>query len=52
MLYRKLFKSLEAAGWSMADDATCSSLDGSTLCDRPAIRIKENAITERRALRG
>lgn len=50
MLYPELFKSLEAARWSLADDVPWSSFDGSRLSEEQAMTVKMNAITEWSAL--
>ena len=50
MLYPELFKSLEAARWSMANDVAWSSFDASKLSDEQAMTVKMNAITEWSAL--
>ncbi|MBK7235573.1 MAG: ferritin-like domain-containing protein [Sterolibacteriaceae bacterium] len=50
MLYPELFKSLEAARWSMANDVAWSSFDASKLSEEQAMTVKMNAITEWSAL--
>ncbi|HMV52468.1 MAG TPA: ferritin-like domain-containing protein [Rhodocyclaceae bacterium] len=50
MLYPELFKSLETARWSMANDVPWDSFDASRLSDDQAMTIKMNAITEWSAL--
>lgn len=50
MLYPELFKSLETARWSMAEDVPWSSFDASKLSDEQALTVKMNAITEWSAL--
>jgi len=50
MLYPDLFKSLEKARWSMADDVPWDTFDARLLSDEQAQTIKYNAITEWAAL--
>lgn len=50
MLYPELFKSLEAARWSLADDVPWDRFDGSRLTDEQALTVRMNAITEWAAL--
>lgn len=50
MLYPELFKSLERARWSLADDVPWAEFDGSLLTDEQAQTVKMNAITEWSAL--
>ncbi len=50
MLHPELFKSLETARWSMANDVPWDSFDASRLSDDQAMTIKMNAITEWSAL--
>ena len=50
MLYPELFKSLEAARWSLEKDIPWSEFDPSKLTDEQALTIKMNAITEWSAL--
>ncbi len=50
MLYPELFKSLETARWSMANDVPWDAFDASRLTDDQAMTIKMNAITEWSAL--
>jgi hypothetical protein len=50
MLYPELFKSLEAARWSLADDVPWDRFDGSRLSDEQAVTVRMNAITEWAAL--
>ena len=50
MLYPELFRSLEAARWTLAKDVPWSTFDGSKLSDEQAMTVKMNAITEWSAL--
>ena len=50
MLYPKLFKQLEQARWSLADDVPWHRFDDARLSDEQAQTIKMNAITEWAAL--
>lgn len=50
MLYPDLFKSLEKARWSMADDVPWHDFDASLLSDEQAQTVRYNAITEWAAL--
>jgi hypothetical protein len=50
MLYPELFKSLEAARWSMQEDIPWDSFEADKLTDEQAQTIKMNAITEWAAL--
>jgi len=50
MLYPDLFKSLEKARWSMADDVPWHEFDASLLSDEQAQTVRYNAITEWAAL--
>lgn len=50
MLYPDLFKSLETARWSMADDVPWASFEADKLSEEQALTIKMNAITEWSAL--
>ena len=50
MLYPDLFKTLEKARWSLADDVPWSDFHGDLLSDEQALTIKMNAITEWSAL--
>ncbi|HSO06412.1 MAG TPA: ferritin-like domain-containing protein [Pelomicrobium sp.] len=50
MLYPELFKSLEKARWSLADDVPWEQFDGTRLTEEQAQTIKMNAITEWSAL--
>ncbi|BDG01251.1 ferritin family protein [Anaeromyxobacter oryzae] len=50
MLYPDLFKNLERARWSLADDVPWDRLDPSALSDEQALTVKMNAITEWSAL--
>jgi hypothetical protein len=49
-LYPELFKSLERARWSLADDVPWDRFDAAALTDEQALTIKQNAITEWSAL--
>jgi hypothetical protein len=49
-LYPELFKSLERARWSLADDVPWDRFDAASLTDEQALTIKQNAITEWSAL--
>jgi hypothetical protein len=49
-LYPELFKSLERARWSLADDVPWDRFDPAALTDEQALTIKQNAITEWSAL--
>src|SRR5512144_3167145 len=50
LLYPELFRSMESARWSMADDVPWDAFDGALLTDEQAITVKHNAITEWSAL--
>lgn len=50
MLYPDLFKSLEKARWTLAEDVPWDAFDGGLLSDEQARTIKYNAITEWAAL--
>jgi len=50
MLYPELFRSLESARWTLADDIPWGSFDASKLSDEQAMTVKMNAITEWSAL--
>jgi hypothetical protein len=50
MLYPELFKTLERARWSLADDVPWERFDPAALSDAQALTIKLNAITEWSAL--
>ena len=50
MLYPELFRSLEAARWTLAEDVPWASFDASKLSDEQAMTVKMNAITEWSAL--
>jgi hypothetical protein len=50
LLYPELFRSMERARWSLANDVPWSSFDGARLSDEQARTIKHNAITEWSAL--
>jgi hypothetical protein len=50
MLYPELFRSLEAARWSLAADVPWERYDASRLSDEQARTVKMNAITEWSAL--
>lgn len=50
MLYPELFKSLEKARWSLAEDVPWGEFDASLLTDEQARTVKMNAITEWSAL--
>ena len=50
MLYPKLFKQMEHARWSLADDVPWDRFDAARLSDEQAKTIKMNAITEWAAL--
>jgi hypothetical protein len=50
MLYPQLFKSLERARWSLADDVPWDLFDPARLSDEQALTVKMNAITEWSAL--
>ena len=50
LLYPELFRSMESARWSMADDVPWDAFDGALLTDEQALTIKHNAITEWSAL--
>ncbi|MFT3736144.1 MAG: ferritin-like domain-containing protein [Rhodocyclaceae bacterium] len=50
MLYPELFKSLESARWSLADDVPWDTFQPELLSDEQALTIKMNAITEWSAL--
>ena len=49
-LYAELFRSLERARWSLADDVPWDRFEPSALSDEQALTIKMNAITEWSAL--
>jgi hypothetical protein len=49
-LYPELFKSMERARWSLADDVPWDRFDAASLTDEQALTIKQNAITEWSAL--
>jgi hypothetical protein len=49
-LYPELFKTLERARWSLADDVPWDRFDAAALTDEQALTIKQNAITEWSAL--
>jgi hypothetical protein len=50
MIYPELFRTLEQARWSMADDVPWGTFDPSLLDDTHALSVKMNAITEWSAL--
>ena len=50
LLYPELFRSMERARWSMADDVPWDRFDAAALTDEQALTIKHNAITEWSAL--
>ena len=50
MLYPELFRTLEKARWSLADDVPWGAFDASALSDEQALTVKMNAITEWSAL--
>jgi len=50
MLYPQLFKSLEQARWSMADDVPWERFERERLSEEQALSVKMNAITEWSAL--
>jgi hypothetical protein len=50
MIYPELFRSLEQARWSLADDIPWGAFDPSRLDDTQALSVKMNAITEWSAL--
>jgi hypothetical protein len=50
LLYADLFRSLERARWSLADDVPWASFRGELLSDEQALSVKMNAITEWSAL--
>ncbi|MFT3914342.1 MAG: acyl-ACP desaturase [Anaeromyxobacteraceae bacterium] len=50
MLYPELFRSLERARWSLADDVPWDAFDPAALTDEQAHTVKMNAITEWSAL--
>jgi hypothetical protein len=50
MLYPQIFKSLERARWSLADDVPWDAFDPARLSDEQALTVKMNAITEWSAL--
>ncbi len=50
LLYPELFRSMERARWSLADDVPWDRFDASALTDEQALTIKHNAITEWSAL--
>jgi hypothetical protein len=50
LLYPELFRSMERARWSLADDVPWDRFDASALSDEQALTIKHNAITEWSAL--
>ncbi len=50
LLYPELFRSMERARWSLADDVPWDRFDGAALDDAQALTIKHNAITEWSAL--
>jgi hypothetical protein len=50
MLFPALFKELEAARWSLADDVPWDRFDGARLSDEQARSVRSNAITEWSAL--
>ncbi len=50
MLYPELFRSLEKARWSLADDVPWGAFDAAALTDEQALTVKMNAITEWSAL--
>ena len=50
MLYPELFRELEAARWSLADDVPWDRFDPALLSDEQALTVKMNAITEWAAL--
>jgi len=50
LLYPQLFKSLEQARWSMADDVPWERFEGERLSEEQALTVKMNAITEWSAL--
>jgi hypothetical protein len=50
LLYPELFKSMERARWSLADDVPWDRFDAAALTDDQALTIKHNAITEWSAL--
>jgi hypothetical protein len=50
MLYPELFRSMERARWSLADDVPWDRFDAAALTDEQALTIKHNAITEWSAL--
>jgi hypothetical protein len=49
-LYPELFRTLEQARWSMADDVPWGRFDGALLSDEQALTVKMNAVTEWSAL--
>lgn len=50
LLYPELFRSMERARWSMADDVPWDRFDPAALSDEQALTVKMNAITEWSAL--
>jgi hypothetical protein len=50
LLYAELFRSMEAARWSMADDVPWERFEGDALTDEQEATVKMNAITEWSAL--
>jgi hypothetical protein len=50
LLYPELFRSMERARWSLADDVPWDRFDPAALSDEQALTIKHNAITEWSAL--
>ncbi len=50
LLYPELFRSMERARWSMADDVPWDRFDAGALMPEQALTIKHNAITEWSAL--
>jgi len=50
LLYPELFRNLERARWSLADDVPWDTFDPALLTDEQALTVKMNAITEWSAL--
>lgn len=50
LLYPELFRSMEAARWSLAADVPWDRFDAAALTDEQALTVKHNAITEWSAL--
>jgi hypothetical protein len=50
LLYPELFKSMERARWSLADDVPWDRFERAALTDEQALTVKHNAITEWSAL--